>query len=189
MALLILVKHSLPEIDRNVPASQWLLSDDGQRRCGALAAALEAYRPAAVVSSAEPKATETAQRLAAAWGMSYHVVPGLHEHRRETVGWLERPAFEAAVQNFFERPAERVFGEETAMDARQRFAAAVDAAITAHASQRVVIVAHGTVIALHAAAVAGLDGFALWQRLGLPSFVVLEPATGQVVQVVEALEA
>src|SRR5687768_4073161 len=89
MALHILVKHSLPEIDRNVPASQWLLSDDGQRRCGALAAALEAYRPAAVVSSAEPKATETAQRLAAAWGISYHVVPGLHEHRRETVGWLE----------------------------------------------------------------------------------------------------
>ena len=86
-------------------------------------------------------------------------------------------------------PDQLVFGEETAAQARQRFGDAVAGVLAEHTEQNVVIVAHGTVIALYAAAAAGVDGYALWRRLGLPSWVVLERPGGEIVTVVESLEA
>jgi broad specificity phosphatase PhoE len=189
MAKLILVKHSLPVVERGVPASQWHLGEAGQRRCAALAAALDAYRPADIVCSQEPKAVETAARVAAAWGQPYTALPGLHEHRRERVGWLAGEAFEAAVQRFFEAPALLVLGEETALAAHERFTGAMADVIGQHPGRNLIVVAHGTVLALYAAAVAGVDGFGLWRRLGLPSFVVFEQAGGPIERVVESVEA
>lgn len=188
MPKLILVKHSLPAIDPSLPARQWRLSDDGRRRCAGLADALRAHLPAVLFSSEEPKAEETARLLAEAWGQGCRVVPGLHEHRREKAGWLDGPAFEEAVKGFFNSPEQLVFGEETAIQAKLRFGGALAKILAENAGQNVVVVAHGTVIALYAAAVAGVNGYALWRRLGLPSFVVFEQPGGQIVTVVERLE-
>ncbi len=186
---LILVKHSLPAIEPDVPASRWQLGEEGRRRCGVLAQALTAYRPAEIVCSEEPKAAETARLVAAAWGQGCTVRPGLHEHRRETVGWLGAEAFEASVARLFAEPNRLVFGEETAAEALTRFSGAVAEAAGQSQAAALVIVAHGTVMALYAAAVAGVDGFALWRRLGLPSIVVLHGLAGPIETVVETLEA
>jgi len=51
----------------------------------------------------------------------------------------------------------------------------------------VIVVSHGTVISLYVAAHAGVDGLALWKRLGLPSFVVLDRANLALVRVEEAV--
>jgi broad specificity phosphatase PhoE len=61
-----------------------------------------------------------------------------------------------------------VMGSETATQARERFARAVEAVLQRHMAGNVVIVARGTVITLFVAAVAGIEPFPLWQRLGLP---------------------
>jgi broad specificity phosphatase PhoE len=171
---LILVKHAMPAIDPARPAHEWPLAEAGRRSCAPLAAALAAYQPAQIVTSTEPKAAETGRRVAEALGLPCATAPDLHEHDRANVGWIAEPtAFRAAVAAFFAHPDQLVLGRETAARATTRFTAAVDAALARHPAGTLVIVAHGTVIALYAAARAGLAPYPLWQRLGLPSFVAL----------------
>lgn len=86
----------------------------------------------------------------------------------------DEAAFHTHIAALFAHPDERVFGEETARAALTRFTAALDAAL-AHAAERsVAVVAHGTVLSLYVANRFGLDGFALWYRLGMPAFVVTD---------------
>lgn len=173
---LILVKHSLPTVVPNIPAPQWALSDAGRDRCTHLASALARYRPTTIAASDEPKARETAQLLAAELGFDGALLldHDLREHERQPADFFPDPAaFAAAVRDLFARPQELVFGQETAAAAAARFDAAIARTLAASPAGDVIVVAHGTVIALFAAAHAGLDPFTLWQRLQLPSFVVL----------------
>lgn len=59
------------------------------------------------------------------------------------------------------------------MQARERFTAAVQAILAERPEGNVVIVAHGTVLTLFVAHHTGVAPLPFWQRLGLPSFVVL----------------
>ena len=170
---LVLVKHSLPEIVPAVSAVRWRLGDEGRRRAQRLADRLAGYAPAVVATSPEPKAVETARIVATAHGWPVEVVPGLREHDRRDVEYLSTADFDAAIARCFASPDQLVFGRETANQARQRFAAAVEEIVAIHPDQDLIVVAHGTVIALFVAWCAGVDGYALWQRLGLPSYVVL----------------
>lgn len=185
MALVALVKHSLPLVDPAVRASRWRLGSEGIARCGSLAAKLGRFAPASVVTSTEPKAAETSALIAAALGVPYTSAEGLHEHERDL--WLEPERFEAAIRRVFERPQERAFGDESGAAARARFGGALDRVLQAAPEQNLAVVTHGTVLSLYVAAVAGLDGFALWRRLGLPSFVVLERPTLELLAVVESV--
>jgi len=173
MRHLILVKHSLPAIVPDLPAAEWQLSDEGRRRCEALAEQLRPYQPAAVVASREPKGTETGAIVARLLDTSFATAEGLHEHDRSNVGWSSSEDFAAAVAAFFARPSELVMGRETADAARERFARAVEQVLAAHPLGNLAIVAHGTVITLLVAAHNQIEPFPLWQNLGLPSFVVL----------------
>ncbi len=173
MSYLILVKHSLPEIDSSRPAREWVLNEEGRRRCDELAEALRKYAPQAIVSSDEPKARETAERVALNLGLVSIPFPNLHEHARQTVPFLGKAAFDATVQRFFAKPDALVFGEETADDAHARFANAVQQAMAQHSDKTLVIVAHGTVISLLVSRACNVDGFTLWKQLGLPAFIVL----------------
>ena len=185
MRHLILVKHSHPEIVTTVAAAQWRLSDAGRRRCVALAERLAAYRPTTMIASREPKAEETARIAAERLGLRHTTAEGLHEHDRSNVGWSSFEDFEAAVARFFAQPSELVFGRETADESRSRFAAAVDTAAAAHPHGNLVVVAHGTVIALLVAARTGTEPLPLWRRLGLPSFVVLSLPDMAIVEIAE----
>jgi broad specificity phosphatase PhoE len=187
MRTLILVKHSLPEIVPTAPASTWRLGDEGRRRCAVLAGRLATWQPATIIASEEPKAGETAALVAARLQLPWATAPGLHEHERDTVGFLDAEAWHAAVAAFFARPARLVLGSETAHQARHRFSGALDEVLSQHQQGTLVIVAHGTVISLYVAHQAGGDPFALWQRLGLPSFVVLTLPGHELVSVVEAV--
>jgi len=170
---LILVRHSLPEMDFAVSAHEWSLSDEGRRRCERLADALADYDLVAIVSSDEPKAFETAEIVAARFGLCVETEPDLHEHDRRGVGQLSREAFQDAVARLFADPGVLAFGNETGEQARQRFARAIERVLARHADGNVIAVSHGTVMALFVAAYAGVDGYALWQRLGLPCYIVL----------------
>ena len=170
---LILIKHARPEIDPNIPARYWRLSAEGRRAASALADTLASYQPFILIASPEPKARETAEIIAARLGLEMSVGPELYEHDRAKVPFLSQEAFLDAVARFFARPDELVFGNETAHQARQRFASAVEQIITAHPDQNIVIVAHGTVISLFVGRRAGVDPFNLWQRLEMPSHIVL----------------
>jgi broad specificity phosphatase PhoE len=183
MTRLALVVHSEVDVDAAVPPKQWRLNDRGRELCEPLAEALEMHRLNILLSSDEPKAVETATLVATRLGIETEVARGLDEHRRPFV-----PAgFEAAMGHFFAQPDERVFGEESAAEARDRFRAAVDAALQQHAVDSAGIVAHATVISLYAAPFFHVGPAALWQRLDHPSFVVVDTATNSALRIVDEI--
>lgn len=171
---LILVKHSLPEVKENVPSRKWILSEEGRRRTRELAGKLASYQPELIISSVEPKARETASILAENLGLEFQEVEGLHEHDRSGSPYYPKDEFQNLIQEFFDKPSELVFGNETADIALGRFRQAADFLLSSYGEKNLVIVAHGTVISLYVAWLTGCNGYDLWKELGLPSFVVLD---------------
>ena len=107
---LILVKHALPEIVEILPAREWKLSDEGRIRAQELAERLSKYQPDVIVSSSEPKAKETAEIVAGRNNLELQIVDGLYEHDRSNTPYLSGEEFQAAIHDFFEKPAVLVFG-------------------------------------------------------------------------------
>ena len=175
MRRLVLVKHSMPDVDPSRPASMWRLSNVGRHRAEVLATKLNSFSPEMIWSSPEPKAVETAGIVARAFDVPVRLADGLEEHHRDDVPYLPKRQFESAVETFFDRPDELVLGSETAEQARERFTASIEIAIMT-GQKDIIAVTHGTVISLFVASVAQVDSMSLWRRLGLPSYVVLTAA-------------
>jgi broad specificity phosphatase PhoE len=174
MNKLILVKHCPPLQQPNVPAAQWQLSEKGRELCVPLAERLRKYEPSRIITSLEPKATETGQLVAQHLNLPFATAPGLYEHERNKY-FPTQAAFEAAVYRFFIWEAELILGNETANAARARFVQAVYKVLDSYPEGNNVIVAHGTVITLLVGEYTRINRFEFWQKLGLPSIVVLSP--------------
>ena len=175
MSTIILVKHSLSQINPDTPAKQWVLSAEGERRCLPLVEQLIHYQPDIIITSDEPKAIETGQRVAEHLAIPWRVRRGLHEHERQNAPFFPAvEAFRAVVKRFFDQPGRCVFGEETADETHFRFANAIADVLETHPRQTVALVTHGTALTLFVSRLFGLDAYPLWKSLTLPSFVVLE---------------
>ncbi|MFI5273406.1 MAG: histidine phosphatase family protein [Ktedonobacterales bacterium] len=173
MSQLILVRHAAPRIVPEVPAAEWHLSPAGRAAAATLASQLDAYHPLPqIASSDESKARETAAFIAARFGMPVTLDNGLREHDRSGTPYLGTEAFAATIARFFAAPQERVFGRETADQALRRFTAAVAAHVAMARGGDVVVVTHGTVLALYVGAATGRAAFAVWRELGLPCYFV-----------------
>lgn len=173
MRKLLLIRHSLPVVTGEQPASRWLLSAEGRRRCEGLAELLAAHHLSTIVTSTEPKAIETGEIVGKRLGIPIESAPNLHEHERPGTDLETVEQFEAKVARLLENPSEPVFGAETGDEARERFSAAVDQVVKQHPAGNLAIVSHGTVMTLYLAHVAGIDPVPFWKGLGLPAFVVL----------------
>jgi broad specificity phosphatase PhoE len=182
MNKLILIKHSVPQIHPDMPSSQWELSDKGVALCTPLADLLAQHEIGAIVASEEPKALQTARLLVERLGVAVAIEADLREHDRTGVPHMETRDFISAVAQLFQQPAERVLGQETANQARVRFTGAVESCIARHSTGNLAVVSHGTVIALYLEAVTQLKGFSLWRAMGLPSYVVLNWPTRDVLE-------
>src|SRR5262245_61905244 len=148
---LVLIRHARPLVDPGLPARAWTLSDEGREAARALVGRVRPLAVTRVVSSVEPKAWETGAIVAQRLGVPCSAAPGLHEHDREGAPFLAEEQFQAAMEALFERPDALVFGRETANQARDRFAAAVDAVLAEYPDDTVAISSHATVISLLAA--------------------------------------
>ena len=178
---LILVKHSVPEIQADRPANTWRLSEVGRSRARQLAEHLKSFAPEAIVSSGEPKAEETAEILASHLNLELEVLPDLHEHDRSKVPYLSHEAFQSSIRDFFHKPDELVFGNETANQAYTRFYTAIHSALVSHRDKTVVVVTHGTVISLFVSRLTGTSALEFWNELGLASFVALDLGSNTVI--------
>ena len=187
MRRLVLIRHSVPEIERDRPASTWRLGVVGRQRSEQMASRLRDFSPDVVWFSREPKAVETAEIVAGALGVPVQVADGLEEHHRDGVPFYPTTdEFEAVVERFFCNPDQLVFGSETAVQARGRMSAALDDVVElGHADS--IVVTHGTVMTLYVASVAGIPPMDFWRRLGLPSYVVLELPGNKILQTVESV--
>lgn len=178
---LILVKHSVPEIQVDRLASTWKLSEEGRFRAQHLAEHLKSFAPEVIATSNEPKATETAEILGSQLNLDIQILPDLHEHDRSNVPFLSHEAFQASIRDFFERPDELVFGRETADQTYTRFYRAIHSILNEHRDKTIVIVTHGTVISLFVSRLTGSSALELWNQLGLPSFVAMELGSNAVI--------
>ncbi len=146
---------------------------------------LAPYQPNVVLCSEQPKARETAEAIAGRLSTQTAIVEGLHEHRRDSVPFMEGPEYEKAVASLFARPTELVMGDETAQQAQRRFAGAIETIISDRTEGDIVVVSHGTVIALYVAGVANVEPLRFWHSLGLPSYVVLSMPGMKLLETVE----
>ena len=188
MRKLILVKHAQPLVQPQIPAAQWHLSEDGKRKSETLAASLRPHDPSIIITSEEPKAIETGQIVGQLLARPVEPAADLHEHDRGNVPHMPSREFLSFMALFFQRPEELVLGEETAAAAHARFSAAVDAALSKHADGNIVIVTHGTVLALYIAAITKELAFPLWRKMQLPSYAVLSLPDRKVIGVCERVE-
>ncbi len=167
----ILAKHALPVVVPSSPPSTWVLGDEGRAGAEALGRSRRALDVTAAVSRTEPKAVETAAIAASVLRVTTGgTFEGFGEHRRDTAGYLDDQAFDAAARALFATPGERVWGEETGAEATDRFGATLDRV----AADGLLVVAHGTVISLWCAARCGINGYDLWKQLRTPSYVVID---------------
>ena len=181
---LVLVRHSLTEMEADVPSAQWALSAEGRRRCHALARELVPYHLDRLFASSEPKAQETASLISQELDLPILLAGGLHEQERASVPFSTPEQFRAGIESLFNQPNELVFGDETANEATQRFSRAINWILGDNPAQNLAIVTHGTVMTLWLARTCGVSPFQFWRELGLPAYVALSRPDLEILKVV-----
>ncbi len=186
MNKLFLIKHAMPEIQPEVPAYQWHLSESGRQSSLLVLDQLADQELKKIFSSSEPKAIETAEMIGTGLSLPVEIQHCLHEHDRSGTPYFKSKAdFEENIKGFFNNPASLVMGKETALQAFLRFKQAVDQIISANTEQDIAIVSHGTVITLLVAYFNRIDPYSFWQGLALPSITVLQLPDFRLVRVEE----
>lgn len=186
--LLVLVKHALPELRAEVAPRHWQLGPRGHAGAQRLATALRGFSPFRLENSPEAKAVETAELVALEFGTQRYERIGLEEIDRPAQPIVSREAHATLNARLFSEPGQAIAGDESAEHALARFEAAIAAALSATApAEHLVVITHGTVIALFVAAHNGVDAFALWRRLSCPSLVQLSVPDYTLLDVRDAL--
>ncbi len=174
MTQFFLIRHANVVREPDVSSHAWKLSENGRSRTKQLAQQFPDH-PTRLVTSTETKAIETGQILADLWHVPCTTAPNLHEHDRRGAPYLQsQTVFENTIARFFTRPTERIFGNETAVQALNRFRTAVVTQIEKYPTDTLGIVAHGTVMTLLITAYQpDLDPFTFWQNLSMPDLYKL----------------
>ncbi|MET0605990.1 MAG: histidine phosphatase family protein [Beijerinckiaceae bacterium] len=141
-------------IDPATPVPDWGLSDVGAARVRE-AKGSWLSRVGRIVSSAERKAIETAELIAAGRGLQVEIRERMHENDRSATGFLVPAEFEATADLFFARPQESIRGWERAVDAQMRIVAQVAETMAENSEGDVLFVGHGGVGTLLQCHVAG----------------------------------
>ena len=171
---LIFIRHSAVQINPELPSREWSLSEDGRSRTLHLASQLISHNLTRIITSQEPKASETGQIIASELNLPWQTAPNLHEHNREGVPFFERKdEFVTAVTHFFQNPDTLIFGNETANQTFERFDTAVHHLIAIYPSDTLAIVSHGTVMALFLSHYNQFNPVPFWQNLKMPDFFVV----------------
>ena len=168
--IVVLVRHSVPEVNPSRPASEWSLSSEGISRCETLASELERFLPATLLSSPETKAMETAERIGLHLGTGFSVRDELREHRRPAT-FLPESEFHENIRRFFAAPDSVVYGSESSKDVARRIGVEIRGALADHPDGNILMVSHGTAMTSFTSRHTNADAYSLWKSLDLPCFV------------------
>jgi broad specificity phosphatase PhoE len=171
--LLVLVKHGSPVLSPATPAREWALSSQGELEALHVAIQLRPYEPFDLVSSPEPKARSTAELIAAQSGTHNRVVDNLREIDRRILPIWEPADHREMNRPIFSEPDRAILGSESANAALIRYQSAIQAEIDRCESAHLVVVSHGTVMALLVARHNEVDAFRFWADLQCGNAVIL----------------
>lgn len=169
--MIVFIRHAQTIPDPDLSVSEWRLSDEAFQTCTDLAQGLQEFNLNCLVTSSEFKAKETGRLIADILKIPCKEVENLHEHERKNVSFMDNKTFQKTIQNFFARPDELMFGQETARQAFQRFDKAVKNVLQIH-SEPIGIVTHASVLSLFIAHYNALDAYTFWQQLKMPDKIV-----------------
>lgn len=157
---LVLVRHAHPHrlvVPGGVADPE--LSPEGHRQAAALGRVLGAQRLDAVYTSPLRRAVQTAEPLAAAFGLTPQVRDGLSEWDRDAAAYIPVEELKATGDPRWDAMAAERW-DELGVDIeafRRRVLDTVAAIVAAHPGERVAVVCHGGVINVIAADVLHLD--------------------------------
>jgi len=137
--------HPQVLIDPTVPIPLWGLSAVGRDRVAIFSQSRAPKTTTQIVSSAERKAIETAQPIAAALGLNLEVREAMHENDRSATGYLPPDEFEIVANEFFAHPFASVRGWERAIDAQARIVREVETVLERNLQGDILFVGHGAV--------------------------------------------
>ena len=176
---MVLIRHSIPEIDPERPGWEWGLSAEGIGRYEPLASDLERFLPAVLVSSPEIKAIETAEQISAKLGIEFSVREGLREHRRTE--FLPLAEFHENIRRFFDSPESIIYGSESSDQAANRIESEIRRALAMCPTGNVLLVTHGTAMTSFIRQHTEADPYEIWKSLDLPSYIALQVPTFDIV--------
>jgi len=165
---IVLVRHALSAVDPDVDSRKWGIADGADGDCLRLADALPA-RPAVVYASAERKAVDTAEAVAARVGAELRTDERFGEVRRPYVDGDYRTVALAYLRADHD-------GWEPRTEVMARFSRALDDAL-ATTSGDVLVVDHGLAMSLYVASVTDVDVVSFWSGLTFPDAWSLDPAS------------
>jgi broad specificity phosphatase PhoE len=148
--------HPQVTIDPAIPVPSWGLSEIGRARTEAIAGTGQLSGTTQIISSAERKAIETAEILAAKLNVDIEVRQAMHENDRSATGFLMPDEFELVANQFFAQPEGSIRGWERAIDAQSRIVGEVEHVLARKRPGDVLFVGHGGVGTLLYCHYAGL---------------------------------
>ena len=160
---IVFVKHALPVLDPAKQPREWQLSEEGRDQSRLLAQRLGRFLPLRLIASKEAKTRDTARIVASELDVSLSVVDGFEEIDRPALPVMTRTEHLRVNEAIFADPDRPALGTESARAALDRFSAALRGQLAQTDDQSLVIVTHGTVIALLVAAHTDMPAFELWK--------------------------
>ena len=163
--ILHLMRHAETAVDKKVPASDWLLTEDGLHQAESLASASIFDAVDCIFSSTECKALQTARPFADRLGIEILRYSELKELDRgkEILSDKEYLLFVEWTLN----ESIAVPGWESREHALNRFQAGLERIMNKGGFKEGLLISHGLVLSMHFADLLGVDDvFSRWQRLG-----------------------
>jgi broad specificity phosphatase PhoE len=172
MRALYLIRHASPNVQPQVRAADWTLSERGIEEAQRLAETARSWGLRTLYTSTEAKARATALIVGEACGVGAAAVQGLEELRFDE--WIgNADAFSDAVKSILEHPQAVVRGAERASSAADRFAAAMR--IIEQGELPAAVVSHGRILTAYLSGLLHLDDpFALWRSIPMPGWALLD---------------
>ena len=175
---LYLVRHSAVTVSPGRPGAEWHLSQEGRAAADALADAAHCADLDAIHTSPEPKASSTAQRIAARHGLPVRIERDLREV--EGRGWTEQAEYREQVRRYL--AGEAVDSWEAEQEVQRRVRACIEAIMEQDASRDLAVVSHGLALTVYLAGLLDLDAAAayeLWAGIRFPDIAIVDPQTRQ----------
>ena len=177
----VLIRHSEPEVDAELPAWEWRLSAEGIERCERMASDMERFLPATLLSSPEIKAMQTAEVIGAKLGLKPSARDGLRERRRPA-RFLPAEEFHRNAREFFDNPGIAASGGESRERVAERIESEIRLALAENPTGNVLLVTHGMAMTGFLGRHNCIDAYGVWNYLGLPCWVALDVPTFGIVE-------
>ncbi len=176
---LYLVRHSDVTVRPERPGAEWHLSQEGRAAADALADEQHWADLPAIHTSPEPKASSTAQRIAAPHGLPIRIERDLREV--EGRGWTEQAEYRAQVRRYL--AGEAVDSWEDEQEVHRRVRGCIEAIMEHHSGRDVAVVTHGLALTVYLAGLLNLDAvtaYELWTSIRFTDIAIVDPQARRV---------